>query len=106
RKESAALSLGPAKPSEAKEKRRIPWSALLTKRMLAQGVCSGQCVRGGFGEQVEKYDGEDRLIFLQKVNDRAQEFASGDWFESGLEGDFAGLEDFQSADAGTGDEEA
>ena len=31
------------------------------------------------------------------MNDRAQEFASGDWFESGLEGDSAGLEDFESA---------
>jgi hypothetical protein len=28
------------------------------------------------------------------MKDRAQEFASGDWFESGLEGDFAGLENF------------
>jgi hypothetical protein len=40
------------------------------------------------------------------MSDRAHEFASGDCFESGLEGDFAGLEDFESADAGTGDEEA
>ena len=31
------------------------------------------------------------------MNDRAQECASGDWFESGLEGDFAGLENFESA---------
>ncbi len=27
----------------------------------------------------------------------AQEFASGDWFESGLERHFAGLENFESA---------
>lgn len=31
------------------------------------------------------------------MNDRAQEFASGDWFESGLERHFAGLENFESA---------
>ena len=50
--------------------------------------------------QEEKYDGGDRLLgkfSRRRVNDRAQEFASGDWFESGLEGDFAGLENFESA---------
>jgi hypothetical protein len=31
------------------------------------------------------------------VHDRAQEFASEDWIENGIEGDFAGLEDFESA---------
>jgi hypothetical protein len=31
------------------------------------------------------------------VSDRAQELASGDWFESGLERHFAGLENFESA---------
>src|ERR1700682_6822983 len=66
--------------------------------MLAQGVCSGQCAEVLAGEE-EKHDGEDRLveIFRRRVNDRAQEFASGDWFESGLEGGFAGLENFESA---------
>ena len=38
---------------------------------------------GGFGGQAEKYDGEDRLVFLRRVSDRAQEFASGDCLESG-----------------------
>jgi hypothetical protein len=33
-------------------------------------------------------------ILWRRMKDRAQEFASGDWFESGLEGDFAGLENF------------
>jgi hypothetical protein len=53
------------------------------------------------GEE-EKYHGEDRLVRKsseRRVNDRAQEFASGDWFESSLEGDFAGLENFESAAA-------
>jgi len=36
-------------------------------------------------------------IFRRRLNDRAQEFASGDWFESGLERHFAGLESFESA---------
>ena len=31
------------------------------------------------------------------MNDRAQELTSGDWFESGLERHFAGLENFESA---------
>jgi hypothetical protein len=47
----------------------------------------------------EKRDGGDRRQgnLAARVNDRAQELASGDWFESGLERHSAGLENFESA---------
>gem|GEM_PF-5388386 len=59
--------------SEAKDERKDPWSVLLTRRMLAQGIC----------------DGNQRVV--------SESTESCDGLQAGFQGDFTAFEDFEGA---------